>query len=969
MQRCGRCYHSCAEKGIQCFQCNKRYHEKCTVFTKTKIKEIIKRKQIYICGNKCFGSILPFSSISDRDFLKTNASKIKNPCGKCASACFPDWPLNACCRVCATWYHLKCKHVSKSDFDTAIYNRHEYYCSKKCELKILPFNMIKNEDEDIFDTIDYASNYLPSTEPVTLTNTLLTKNEKIDADSDVILEKCKYIDQNDLSEIVGGSNDFSDLVVYHANVVSLRKNINRMEDLFSECKTLPDVLGISETRIDDDSYLVNIKGYEFKGCDSPTAAGGAGLYIRENLHYDVRDDLSLDIEKCEDKWVEITVDSSSRHHKGKETIVIGIVYRHPGNNYKSFQEKLSSNIYELNHKNKNFMILGDVNINLMKYNLTTDITNYLNTVQSAGCISFIDQPTRVYMRGKRCETSCLDHIYSNINPNLIDPYIIESGISDHFSTMAKIKGIKHVDINKTQIYKRKQKLNDSEIVNLNIDLCAALQQYNSNSDTINVNEKTDFILKTYSTLIDKYMPLKKLTRKEKRYHFKPWYTKGIKISIRTENNLKRLSLREASEEATKRYKKYRNTLTRVKTLAYNLYHTYKIDENFHDKRQVWLTLNDIMRRKCSRGKQIEINSLLDENKKEHIKPLEIANTLNDHFNSIGGKMAKKVNPKNKRVKDPLDYINKSPFQSIYLFPSNVSEIIKIIREINTKKATGPDDIPGYVLKITSQTIAPELTLLFTECMTQGIFPDKLKIAKILPIHKGGAKNISTNYRPISLLPILGKVLEKVIASRFLKFINKHNILTQNQFGFRKNRSTELAIIEVYNNLLSNLENNKYTCAIFLDLAKAFDSVDHKILLRKLEKYGIRGNALELIRSYLQNRNHYVTIGNANSSNLILEYGVPQGSVLGPLLFLLFINDIPNCTKFDVTLFADDTFLKMESTSIGNLKKQANQEIRNVSNWLIANNLTLNMDKSKYMIIGNKKNTASVEFSLKMNEKN
>ena len=198
------------------------------------------------------------------------------------------------------------------------------------------------------------------------------------------------------------------------------------------------------------------------------------------------------------------------------------------------------------------------------------------------------------------------------------------------------------------------------------------------------------------------------------------------------------------------------------------------------------------------------------------------------------------------------------------------------------------------------------------------FPDELKIAKIVPIHKGDAKNVSTNYRPISLLPILGKVFEKVIAARFLKFLDKHNILTQNQFGFRKKRSTDLAIAEVYNDLLQNLEDNKYTCAIFLDLAKAFDSVDHNILLRKIEKYGIRGNALELMKSYLRNRTHYVHVGNTSSSPLVLQFGVPQGSVLGPLLFLLFINDMPNCTKFKVTLFADDTFLKMESPNLQEL---------------------------------------------------
>ena len=411
---------------------------------------------------------------------------------------------------------------------------------------------------------------------------------------------------------------------------------------------MPDVLGISETRIDDDSYLVEVEGYEFESCESPTAAGGVGIYIRKNLQYDVRDDLSLDDEKCEDKWVEIHLGNPNKHQKDTEKIVIGIIYRHPGNNFTSFQEKLCSTIYDLNQSNINFMIMGDVNLNIMKYNLATNITNYVNAVQSAGCISLINQPTRVYLRGKRWESSCLDHVYSNITPDMLDSYIIESGISDHFSTMTKIKGVKYIDINKTEIYKRKQKLNDTEIANLNSDLSNALQQYCRLGNSISVDGKTDFIIKTYNTLVEKYLPLKKLSRKEKKYHFKPWYSKGIKISIRTENILKRLSVREKCEEAAKRYKTYRNTLTRVKELAYNLYHSNRIDENKEDKKKIWKTLNEIMRRKKSKGKHIEINSIIDENNREHTRPQKIADTLNHHFNSVGGKMAEKVNPRIKK---------------------------------------------------------------------------------------------------------------------------------------------------------------------------------------------------------------------------------------------------------------------------------------------------------------------------------
>ena len=229
-------------------------------------------------------------------------------------------------------------------------------------------------------------------------------------------------------------------------------------------------------------------------------------------------------------------------------------------------------------------------------------------------------------------------------------------------------------------------------------------------------------------------------------------------------------------------------------------------------------------------------------------------------------------------------------------------------------------------------------------------PDILKISRITPVDKGGETTDPSNYRPISTLYSFAQIFEKLVYSQVLNYLEKHNILNKFQFGFRKGRSTEYAIVELTDNLKKAIDQNLYTCGVFLDFSKAFDTVNHQILLKKLEAYGIRGTPLNWFNSYLSDRQQYVTLNERKSLKQTMVCGIPQGSSLGPLLFLIYINDISNCSdKVSFRIFADDTNIFASSKSINDLEKLMNEELMKVKKWCDLNKLSINIKKTNYMI--------------------
>jgi len=303
-----------------------------------------------------------------------------------------------------------------------------------------------------------------------------------------------------------------------------------------------------------------------------------------------------------------------------------------------------------------------------------------------------------------------------------------------------------------------------------------------------------------------------------------------------------------------------------------------------------------------------------------------------------------------------------------LQPISLNEIEKEIDKLNPKKTTGPYSIPITILKLIKDKVSQPLLHIFNLSFSLGKFPDGFKYAKVTPIFKNGSRLTVSNYRPISLLSVFSQMLEKLMCFRLSKYLNKHEILSNKQFGFREKHFTLHAILSITDQIQNAIESNQYCCGVFLDLSKAFDTLDHNILLNKLSYYGIEGIAMSWFISYLRDRQQFVEIGKIKSSVCPILCGVQQRSVLGLMLFLLYINDFHRSSgTLTFNLLADDSNLFLSNKNSQTLVSSLNEQLSNIYNWLCSNKLSLNVDKFNHVLFRTHQKKITSNVNLNINE--
>ena len=724
--------------------------------------------------------------------------------------------------------------------------------------------------------------------------------------------------------------------IFHLNIRSLNCNHKSLQILLGSLNHSYNVICLSECWNKNLPFLTTIfPDYNCKYQEALSSnTGGVAIFYKKGYkvekkmnEYDINPnkDLTMDVDNL---WMHIETD---QHVK----ILLGVIYRHPKGNISLFNEKLTTTLEKIRNDKaiETCFLAGDFNIDISQYYTHYPTENFLDILSSHSFLPTILMPTRITYRS----ATLIDNIYLFQRKNKSNQKIISgniySDITDHLPNFALLTYPEKMPPKPRPLIRVYNKKSISSFTE-------SLKQQNWDKvyQDDDPNRSFEIFYNIFKDLHDKHFPLQQLSRKKSKD--KPWMTKELHQMRKTRDE-NRKKVNEGKLDM-KTYKEHKN-LTRKKIReAERQYYMNIFDAKKNGILNMWKIIGKTLNPNRDKSQNM-INRLLV-NGKNITDDHQIAEAMNNFFCTVGKDLAEKLR---KPKTSFSDYLKKPQIKRFTFAPFSETLVTEIVERLNKHKSPGPDGISNRILSLSIEQIKKPLTHLVNLSMSKGVFPEKLKLAQVIPLFKKGDSFLCTNYRPISLLSCFHKLFEKFMKMRLENYLDNNNILYQHQYGFRKTYSTNLALLEAVDEIYSKLNDGFYGIGIYLDLQKAFDTVNHDILLKKLDYYGIRGTPLNWFKSYLLDRKQFTKVNGVKSSSQTVECGVPQGSVLGPLLFLIYINDISKAFKNAIPkLFADDTNIFIFHKTKDALFQIANTELDSLENWLLANKLSLSIGIDK-----------------------
>ena len=754
---------------------------------------------------------------------------------------------------------------------------------------------------------------------------------------------CNYIDPDTFSIKFKNSKSCSLLSL---NICGLNSKFIELLDLISfwnEKNCVPQIICLQEIFSISDPSLFKIPNYheiifkerkKFKG-------GGIAIFVHKSLKFSIVEEYSLFHEMIiESLFIEV-------EFKNKKKLLIGNYYRSPSRGLENIQpnqqmemflESFQTIVDCISDKNQKAILCGDFNLNLLNYD-NHDITrDFANCLFSAGFLEIIKNPTRVSNYNNHNTATLIDHIWTNDLKEQMTGGIITTYLSDHFSTFYLLETNKHTPLPKN-ISKRDISDENIEKFKRELENLSFADVYKKND----AQSSFDTFQSIYNECMNTHFPIKTI-RFNKNYHMgEKWMTRGILNSRKN----KYLLLKEMSKNPThlnkEKYKNYKNTYNKVLKTRKKLYYSQLLIEHQGDLKRCWNIIKEASGLSSNKNDLtdkliIDGNNIFGEGR--------LCTEFNNHFSSISESIKESIPPTDK---PPDSYLNESEFQ-FQLPKITTANILEIVNELENKKSSDYDGNSSFILKKIILSILDPLCFIFNKSLETGIVPSQFKIAKITPVFKAGGTQTNLNdYRPIALLLIFDKILEKFVANHLKYYLFTNNLIDPLQFGFQNYHSTIHPMIHLLNTVGEAINDNKYTVGIFCDIRKAFDVVPKRTLLMKLQKFGINGLTLKWFESYLSERKQFVKIGMSNSEMNEMTSGVAQGSILGPILFLIFINDLPKSTLLKLLLFCDDTTILASGKNLNELIEFVNFELSKICQWFRSNQLSLHPGKTKFTI--------------------